>query len=192
MLSDEAPIVLAAVLNGLAELAADRGDEEAALALFEEVVELDERSHALPGHRIVALVSVADHLLGLGDAERAEQWLRQADEVVEEFGSSVVREQAFVDVACSVAALLCHRPDEAEGRLLRAREVGEATGRLPVVASTLLLEAGVHALHGDLDAARDARRRAKELQPGGDPIRSVRAVERLILDPLLERPPSKD
>ena len=145
---------------------------------------------------MVALLSVADRLLGQGDAERAEQWLRQADEVAEKFGSSVLRERAFLDIACSVAVLLCHRPDEAERRLLQAREVGETSGRLPVVASTLLLEAGVLALRGDVDAARDARRRAKELLPDWSHERCVRAVERLILDPVLgsaaTSSPSKD
>ena len=192
----QAPIVLAQVLHGLADLAADRGDQEEALGLLTRVVELDERSDALPGHRMVALLSVADHLLGQGDAERAEPWLRQADEVAEKFGSSVLRERASLDIACSVVALLRHRPDEAERRLLQAREVGEMSGRLPVVASTLLLEAGVLALRGDVDAARDARRRAKELLPDWSHERCVRAVERLILDPVLgpaaTSSPSKD
>jgi predicted ATPase/class 3 adenylate cyclase len=175
-LESDNQVLLGAALEGLADLAAKRGDDDEALALYERAAEL---VVVHPAHQVSALVAVAEHLLGRPAPELAQPWLRRAEAIIDEFPELVARERPWVDLATASTALLLRDIDEAQRRVTRTREAAEATGRLPLLAQALILQAGVHALRGELAAARDARHRAAELP--GDRSPSVRTVERLFL-----------
>jgi predicted ATPase/class 3 adenylate cyclase len=172
-------VVLGAALKELADLAEARGDDDEALSLLERAAGL-EVIH--PSHKISTALGVAEHLLGRGDPDRAEPWLARAAALAEEFPLTARFDQPPLETALAVAALLRGDADAAERHIARAREASELAGRSPMVAKTFLVEAALHALRGDVDAARTLQQRAFELLPGWTPSGGFRAVSRLLLE----------
>jgi predicted ATPase/class 3 adenylate cyclase len=177
--TDNNNVVLSAILHGLAQVAEQTGHDERALTLLKRGAAL-QLSH--PSHQINAALEIAEHLLGRGDPERAEPWLRVAETIIEEHPQVATRDRPPVDIACAVAAILRNDLDDAEQRAHRAHEAGEASGRMPLVAQSLILESVLHSLRGDGDAARTAQREALRLNPDLRPTGNLRGLSDLFVE----------